>query len=138
MPGCLGLDALWQLVGFYLAWIGNPGHGRALGVGEVKFTGQVLPTAHTVSYHIDMKRVITRKLVLGSATGWCRWTDAPSTRPKTCGWGSSPPPRGSKGRLGTPQRHAPQPREPITSRKPPATPAPRRLVNPSKRSRFLV
>ena len=69
MPGCLGVDALWQLVGFYLAWIGNPGHGRALGVGEVKFTGQVLPTASKVTYHIDMKRVIARKLVLGIGDG---------------------------------------------------------------------
>ncbi|MBB1125876.1 3-hydroxyacyl-[acyl-carrier-protein] dehydratase FabA [Thiospirillum jenense] len=69
MPGCLGLDAFWQIVGFYLAWIGNPGHGRALGVGEVKFTGQVLPTATRVSYRVSMKRVITRKLVLGIADG---------------------------------------------------------------------
>ena len=69
MPGCLGLDALWQGVGFYLAWIGNPGHGRALGVGEVKFTGQVLPTAKQVSYEISMKRVVSRKLVLGVADG---------------------------------------------------------------------
>lgn len=69
MPGCLGLDAMWQIVGFYLAWIGNPGHGRALGVGEVKFAGQVLPTANKVSYRIDMKRVISRKLVLGIGDG---------------------------------------------------------------------
>ncbi|EGV29123.1 3-hydroxydecanoyl-(acyl-carrier-protein) dehydratase [Thiorhodococcus drewsii AZ1] len=69
MPGCLGLDALWQMVGFYLGWIGNPGHGRALGVGEVKFTGQVLPTAKKVTYHVDIKRVISRKLVLGIGDG---------------------------------------------------------------------
>jgi 3-hydroxyacyl-[acyl-carrier protein] dehydratase/trans-2-decenoyl-[acyl-carrier protein] isomerase len=69
MPGCLGLDAMWQIVGFFLAWIGNPGHGRALGVGEVKFTGQVLPTAKKVTYRIDMKRVISRKLVLGIGDG---------------------------------------------------------------------
>lgn len=60
---------MWQAVGFFLAWIGNPGHGRALGVGEVKFTGQVLPTASKVTYQLDMKRVITRKLVLGVADG---------------------------------------------------------------------
>lgn len=69
MPGCLGLDALWQLLGFYLAWLGNPGHGRALGVGEVKFTGQVLPSARKITYRIDIKRVISRKLVLGIADG---------------------------------------------------------------------
>jgi 3-hydroxyacyl-[acyl-carrier protein] dehydratase/trans-2-decenoyl-[acyl-carrier protein] isomerase len=69
MPGCLGLDAFWQIVGFYLAWIGNPGHGRALGVGEVKFSGQVLPTASKVTYRVGMKRVISRKLVLGIADG---------------------------------------------------------------------
>jgi 3-hydroxyacyl-[acyl-carrier protein] dehydratase/trans-2-decenoyl-[acyl-carrier protein] isomerase len=67
MPGCLGLDAMWQIVGFYLAWLGNPGRGRALGVGEVKFTGQVLPKAKQVSYHVNIKRVIARKLVLGIA-----------------------------------------------------------------------
>lgn len=69
MPGCLGLDAMWQMVGFFLAWVGNPGRGRALGVGEVKFTGQVLPKAKKVTYRINMKRVISRKLVLGVADG---------------------------------------------------------------------
>src|SRR5574343_980400 len=67
MPGCLGLDAMWQLVGFYLCWMGGPGKGRALGCGEVKFTGQVLPTAKKVTYKIDLKRVILRKLVMGIA-----------------------------------------------------------------------
>jgi 3-hydroxyacyl-[acyl-carrier protein] dehydratase/trans-2-decenoyl-[acyl-carrier protein] isomerase len=69
MPGCLGLDAMWQLVGFYLGWKGNKGKGRALGVGEVKFTGMVLPDAKVVSYHVEMKRVITRRLVLGIGDG---------------------------------------------------------------------
>jgi 3-hydroxyacyl-[acyl-carrier protein] dehydratase/trans-2-decenoyl-[acyl-carrier protein] isomerase len=67
MPGCLGLDAMWQMVGFYLGWLGHPGHGRALGSGEVKFFGQVLPTAKKVTYKISMKRVIARKLVMGIA-----------------------------------------------------------------------
>ena len=69
MPGCLGLDAMWQLVGFYLGWLGQPGKGRALGVGEVKFTGQVLSTAKKVTYHISLKRLILRKLILGIADG---------------------------------------------------------------------
>lgn len=69
MPGCLGLDAMWQLVGFFLGWRGNPGRGRALGSGEVKFTGQILPTARQVCYTIDIKRVIERKLVMGIADG---------------------------------------------------------------------
>ena len=67
MPGCLGLDAMWQLVGFYLGWLGGPGHGRALGSGEVKFTGQVTPANRTVTYYIDLKRVIMRKLFMGIA-----------------------------------------------------------------------
>ena len=70
MPGCLGLDALWQLLGFYLGWLGLPGRGRALGVGEVKFTDQVLPTVRRVIYGVDLKRVFRRKLVLGIADGW--------------------------------------------------------------------
>lgn len=69
MPGCLGLDAMWQLVGFYLGWRGNEGRGRALGSGEVKFTGQILPTAKQVTYNIQIKRVIERKLVMGIADG---------------------------------------------------------------------
>ena len=69
MPGCLGLDALWQLVGFFMGWLGGPGRGRALGVGEVKFTGQVLPTAREVIYQLNLKRVIMRRLVLGVADG---------------------------------------------------------------------
>ena len=69
MPGCLGLDAMWQLVGFYLGWLEQPGKGRALGVGEVKFTGQVLDTVKKVTYHISIKRLILRKLILGVADG---------------------------------------------------------------------
>jgi 3-hydroxyacyl-[acyl-carrier protein] dehydratase/trans-2-decenoyl-[acyl-carrier protein] isomerase len=67
MPGCLGLDAMWQLVGFYLGWEGAQGKGRALGVGEVKFTGQVLPDAKKVTYKLNIKRKIHRKLVMGIA-----------------------------------------------------------------------
>ncbi|MDD5034150.1 MAG: 3-hydroxyacyl-[acyl-carrier-protein] dehydratase FabA [Methylococcaceae bacterium] len=67
MPGCLGLDAMWQMVGFYLGWLGGKGRGRALGVGEVKFRGQVLPHHQLVTYRINLKRVIMRKLVMGIA-----------------------------------------------------------------------
>jgi 3-hydroxyacyl-[acyl-carrier protein] dehydratase/trans-2-decenoyl-[acyl-carrier protein] isomerase len=70
MPGCLGLDALWQLVGFFLGWLGAPGKGRALGLGELKFSGMVLPTVKKVVYGVDFKRVMRTKLVLGVADGW--------------------------------------------------------------------
>lgn len=70
MPGCLGLDALWQLLGFFLGWLGSEGKGRALGLGELKFSGQVLPTMKKVIYGIDIKRVMRSKLVLGVADGW--------------------------------------------------------------------
>ncbi len=69
MPGCLGLAAMWQLVGFFLGWMGAPGRGRALGSGQVKFTGQVTPEKKKVTYTIDMKRVMLRKLVMGVADG---------------------------------------------------------------------
>lgn len=69
MPGCLGLDALWQLTGFFLAWRGNEGRGRALGAGEVKFFGQVLPTARKVTYRLDISRIIERKLVMAISDG---------------------------------------------------------------------
>ena len=72
MPGCLGLDALWQLLGFFLGWLGAPGRGRALGLGELKFSGQVLPTVKKVVYGIDIKRVMRSKLVLGVADGWLK------------------------------------------------------------------
>ena len=69
MPGCLGLDAMWQLVGFYLCWLGNPGRGRALGASEVKFFGQVLPTAKKVTLKIDMKRILNLDLTVGIGEG---------------------------------------------------------------------
>jgi len=70
MPGCLGLDALWQLLGFFLGWLGAHGRGRALGLGELKFSGQVLPSMKKVIYGLDIKRVMRSKLVLGVADGW--------------------------------------------------------------------
>ena len=72
MPGCLGLDALWQLTGFYLGWLGEPGRGRALGVGEVKFTGQVQPHVRKVEYGVDLRRVMRSKLKLAIADGWLK------------------------------------------------------------------
>jgi 3-hydroxyacyl-[acyl-carrier protein] dehydratase / trans-2-decenoyl-[acyl-carrier protein] isomerase len=70
MPGCLGVDALWQLLGFFLGWLGAPGRGRALGLGELKLSGQILPTMKSVVYGIDVKRVMRSKLVLGVGDGW--------------------------------------------------------------------
>lgn len=69
MPGCLGLDALWQLIGFFLTWADNPGHGRALGAKEIKFSGMVVPEAKLVSYEIDIRRMMRRPLILGVANG---------------------------------------------------------------------
>lgn len=69
MPGCLGIDALWQLLGFYLGWGGGPGHGRALGSGEIRFFGTVTPKNNRVTYRVEFKRVITRKLYMGVADG---------------------------------------------------------------------
>jgi len=74
MPGCLGLDAMWQLLGFYLGWKGFPGRGRALGSGQVKFSGQVLPTNKLVRYEIDIKRIIDRQLKMGIGNGKL-WVD---------------------------------------------------------------
>jgi 3-hydroxyacyl-[acyl-carrier protein] dehydratase / trans-2-decenoyl-[acyl-carrier protein] isomerase len=70
MPGCLGLDALWQMVGFFLGWLGSPGRGRALGLGELKLAGPVLPNVKKIVYNVDFKRVMRSKLVLGIADGW--------------------------------------------------------------------
>ena len=69
MPGCLGLDAMWQLVGFYLGWIGNPGRGRALGSGSVKFSGEVLQNAKRVKYTINMKRILNKEVTVGIGDG---------------------------------------------------------------------
>ncbi len=77
MPGCLGLDAMWQLVGFYLGWSGAPGRGRALGCGEVRFAGEVTPDIKKVTYKIEMKRVILRRLVMGIGDGVLLADDKP-------------------------------------------------------------
>ena len=69
MPGCLGLDGLWQLLGFYLGWLGGEGKGRAISVGEVKFSGQILPSAKLLTFNLNVKRVLMRKLILGIADG---------------------------------------------------------------------
>ena len=69
MPGCLGLDALWQMAGFFLGWMGGLGKGRALGVGEVKFSGMILPSSKLVTYYVEFKRLIMRRLVVGVADG---------------------------------------------------------------------
>lgn len=69
MPGCLGLDALWQMLGFFLGWLGAPGRGRALGVGEVKLAGMVVPTIKKIEYIVDLKRIIRRKFTLGTGDG---------------------------------------------------------------------
>jgi 3-hydroxyacyl-[acyl-carrier protein] dehydratase/trans-2-decenoyl-[acyl-carrier protein] isomerase len=69
MPGCLGLDALWQMLGFFLGWTGAPGKGRALSVGEVKFTGMVVPNVKSLEYIVDLKRIIRRKFTLGVGDG---------------------------------------------------------------------
>ena len=70
MPGCLGLDAMWQLLGFFLGWMKAPGRGRAIGVGEVKLTGMIVPTVKKLTYHVHLKRVILRRLVMGIADGF--------------------------------------------------------------------
>lgn len=82
MPGCLGLDAMWQLVGFFLGWLGAPGRGRALGVGEVKLFDMILPTAQKVTYEINLKRVIMRRLVMGIADGMVRVDGKPAAEAK--------------------------------------------------------
>ena len=75
MPGCLGLDALWQMAGFFLGWMKAPGRGRALGVGEVKLTSMIVPTVRKLTYHVHMKRVILRRLVMGIADGFVHADD---------------------------------------------------------------
>ncbi|MEM9221553.1 MAG: 3-hydroxyacyl-[acyl-carrier-protein] dehydratase FabA [Pseudomonadota bacterium] len=77
MPGCLGLDALWQMLGFFLGWLGQEGRGRALAVGAIKFSGTVVPSVKRVEYGVDLKRVMRSRLVLGIADGWLKADDEP-------------------------------------------------------------
>ena len=91
MPGCLGLDALWQLIGFFLGWKGGLGHGRALGSGEIRFTGQVTPDCAQVRYHVSLKRVVTRKLYMGIGDGHVEAFIFPPTTTMP-NWFLSPPP----------------------------------------------
>lgn len=77
MPGCLGLDALWQMLGFFLGWLGAPGKGRALSVGEVKFSGMVEPTVSRIEYVVELKRVIRRRFTLGIGDGQLKADGAP-------------------------------------------------------------
>ena len=77
MPGCLGLDAMWQMLGFFLGWMKAPGRGRALGVGEVRLTGMIVPTVRKLTYHVHLKRVILRRLVMGIADGFVHADGAP-------------------------------------------------------------
>ena len=83
MPGCLGLDAMWQLLGFFLGWLGEKGQGRAISVGKVKFSGMVLPSSKKLQYRINIKRVLTSKLVLGIADGILSADGETYTRLKT-------------------------------------------------------
>jgi 3-hydroxyacyl-[acyl-carrier protein] dehydratase/trans-2-decenoyl-[acyl-carrier protein] isomerase len=102
MPGCLGLDALWQMGGFFLGWLGNPGRGRALGVGEVKFADQVLPTVRKVVYGSTSSASCAGRSCSASPTAGSRPTDSGSTRPRACGSACSRPRRRRGARL--PQR----------------------------------
>ena len=82
MPGCLGLDAMWQMVGFYLGWVGGEGRGRALGLGELKFSGQVLPNVRKVVYNIDMKRVMRSSWCSALPTAGFPWMARLSIAPR--------------------------------------------------------
>ena len=108
MPGCLPLDALWQLLGFFLGWMKAPGRGRALGVGEVKFTGMIVPTVRKLTYHVHLKRVMLRKLVLGIADGVVHADGNPVYEVQR------PESRAGPGRGGPPRRRADMKRVVVT------------------------